>query len=523
MIQDLEKSYIAEKSTDIAVIGSGPIGIMVAVALARAGRKVALCECGGETPNLSTQALNDADVVGRKHLGVKEGRARLLGGTSTLWGGQLVAFREIDFKAREWLGVDDWPIQHADIAPYFEKAAHMLGLPTIDDNEEVVWRQLGAKKPDFGPEIQMILTRWLKQPNLARMFEQDLKHNPAIEVLLHACAVGFESTGSSISCAHLRTPSGKTSKLYAKTIVLACGTIEASRLMLASAYDNRQLPWVGNRWIGRGFQDHLDMRAATVEPFDRKAFDDIFDNIFLKGFKYNPKLQLSSLIQEECGITNVAAAMMYESSLSEHLSNIKIFIKALRNGVLPPNLFEIFSHFRALTAIWWPLIVRYLKDNRLFNPGDLGIGLRVHCEQRPLESSSITIRPDDRDAFGLPRCVLDWRVDGCEIETIAVLCEKVKVKMEAMGLARVTIDPDVLARDPATLTNAQDTNHHCGGLRMGAGIEDGVVDRNARVFGTENMYVAGAAIFRSSSFANPTYTAMALALRLVDHLLEQAV
>lgn len=158
----------------------------------------------------------------------------------------------------------------------------------------------------------------------------------------------------------------------------------------------------------------------------------------------------------------------------------------------------------------------------MMNPGDLGIGLRVHCEQRPLDQSQITIRPDQRDAYGLPRCVLDWQVDGRELETIAVFCEKVKERFEAMQLARVVVDHGILARDPAALAAAQDTNHHCGGLRMGRSPEDGVVDRNALVFGTSNLFVAGAAVFRSSSFANPTFTAMALGLRLVDHLIGEA-
>ena len=49
----------------------------------------------------------------------------------------------------------------------------------------------------------------------------------------------------------------------------------------------------------------------------------------------------------------------------------------------------------------------------------------------------------------------------------------------------------------------------------------GVVDSNCKVFGTQNLYVAGAAVFPSSSFANPTFTAMALARRLSKHLVDE--
>jgi choline dehydrogenase-like flavoprotein len=41
-----------------------------------------------------------------------------------------------------------------------------------------------------------------------------------------------------------------------------------------------------------------------------------------------------------------------------------------------------------------------------------------------------------------------------------------------------------------------------------------VVDSNLRVFGTSNLFIVGAATFRSTGFANPTLTGVALALRL---------
>ena len=56
---------------------------------------------------------------------------------------------------------------------------------------------------------------------------------------------------------------------------------------------------------------------------------------------------------------------------------------------------------------------------------------------------------------------------------------------------------------------------------MAASAEEGVVDHNLRVFGSENLYVAGAAVYPSTGFGNPTYTAMALGLRLCDHLAER--
>lgn len=53
---------------------------------------------------------------------------------------------------------------------------------------------------------------------------------------------------------------------------------------------------------------------------------------------------------------------------------------------------------------------------------------------------------------------------------------------------------------------------------MADGPDAGVVDRDLKVFGTRNLYVLGAAAFPTGSYANPTLTAIAFALRLAEHL-----
>ena len=58
---------------------------------------------------------------------------------------------------------------------------------------------------------------------------------------------------------------------------------------------------------------------------------------------------------------------------------------------------------------------------------------------------------------------------------------------------------------------------------MAADAAGGVVDRNCKVFGTENLYLSGACVFPTAGATNPTNTVVALALRLGDHLVENPI
>jgi choline dehydrogenase-like flavoprotein len=64
-------------------------------------------------------------------------------------------------------------------------------------------------------------------------------------------------------------------------------------------------------------------------------------------------------------------------------------------------------------------------------------------------------------------------------------------------------------------------NHHMGTTRMSDDPRRGVVDRNTRVHGTDNLYIAGSSVFPTSGAANPTLTIVAMTLRLADLLRER--
>jgi choline dehydrogenase-like flavoprotein len=61
-------------------------------------------------------------------------------------------------------------------------------------------------------------------------------------------------------------------------------------------------------------------------------------------------------------------------------------------------------------------------------------------------------------------------------------------------------------------------SHHIGTTRMADNPQQGVVDRDCKVHGINNLYLASSSVFPTSSYANPTLTIIAIALRLADYL-----
>ena len=96
---------------------------------------------------------------------------------------------------------------------------------------------------------------------------------------------------------------------------------------------------------------------------------------------------------------------------------------------------------------------------------------------------------------------------------------KVKRWAENNNIAKLQINPLLLQDPVAFVEQAEDGLHHAGGVRMAREMRDGVVDTDLKVFGAKRLYCCGSSVFPRSGFANPTMTAMALAVRLGEHLI----
>jgi choline dehydrogenase-like flavoprotein len=121
---------------------------------------------------------------------------------------------------------------------------------------------------------------------------------------------------------------------------------------------------------------------------------------------------------------------------------------------------------------------------------------------------------DQRDALGMPRLALDAKPGELERRSIFAATRSLATRLGAQLRGRLRLDLD--PADPwAGLAPAQ---HPSGTTRMHEDPRQGVVDANCRVHGLANLFVAGSSVFPSCGHARPTWTLLALSLRLAEHV-----
>ncbi len=98
------------------------------------------------------------------------------------------------------------------------------------------------------------------------------------------------------------------------------------------------------------------------------------------------------------------------------------------------------------------------------------------------------------------------------------MVERERTKLKAKGRGRGWALAGVLL---ATLAACDAPSAEERARAAAEEIKQGVVDPNSRIHGMSNMYVAGSSVFPTAGANFPTFTLVALSLRLADHLVVQ--
>jgi choline dehydrogenase-like flavoprotein len=190
---------------------------------------------------------------------------------------------------------------------------------------------------------------------------------------------------------------------------------------------------------------------------------------------------------------------------------------------------------RRLTTADRRSFLKYLGRSLADLPGTIRAAVRRAVHGRyPVESwildNQMEIAPNadsrvtldaSRDALGLPRVRLDWRLSPIDKRSLWRTHEIIgrELKRAGLGALHLELDTDESSWPSGTVG----AFHHMGTTRMDVTPRRGVVDADCRVHGIRNLFVAGSSVFPTGGASNPTLTIVALALRLAEHLKRRAL
>jgi choline dehydrogenase-like flavoprotein len=541
MTQALNLHGATALSHDVAVVGSGPAGLKTALDLADAGLKVLLIESGPDDTGGTAQALSDAELVNESfHAPMALSVRRGLGGTSRLWGGRAVAFDDVDFADRDGLDEARWPITAADIRPWYAAACQFL-----DCGPDVFAQEWPETVHADGLRLDA-LERWCAHPDTRRLHGDRVKTHPDITLMLDTTVVKIDVDPVSGMVCGLETkgPAGP-SRQSARAYVIAAGGLETTRLLLASRLEHPALFGGPDGALGRFYMGHAFGSIASIQFL--KPGDDARFNFYrdASGRYVRRRFTLDQETQMRLGVMNMSAWPELPELHDPRHGNaiLSLAYLALATPVLGPRLMaEAIRRrklgdgpIRPLPHVWNLLkgapsaalfAIRFLNaryGSKVRIPGFFVLNrahryaFHYHSEHAPDADSRVTLG-EARDALGMPRLKIDLRFGARDAQSILRFHEALADRLETAGIARIEHELPEDARAQAILDQASDGFHQVGTARMSAEPGRGVVDANARVHGTPNLFLAGSAIFPSSGQANPTLLAVALAARLAARL-----
>jgi choline dehydrogenase-like flavoprotein len=479
---------------DLAIIGGGPVGISLALALAGTRLKIALLESGGGNFDPAIQKMYRGSQTGIVLPPLEYSRLRYLGGSTNHWGGWCRPLDAIDFEKRDWLPYSGWPITQKDLAPYYPRAQ------TLVEAGPWFYEKAGAVAAATAPLLDIgrggIYTSWFQfsktrgdvlPTHFGTRYESDLKAARNLTLYEHANVMGLRLSPDARRIDHLDmgTLTGKRFTVKPRYTVLATGGMENARLLLASNDVAAAGVGNGNDLVGRFFAD-------TPTPRDTGTM------VIFGG----------------------APASYYGATV------------AMNNGMVVRATFAPDDAFRrqnkvlgSLTTLEEPVALDDIgRDAVVATALALGVdasGARTYSlgcgmELPPDPERRLTLT-NAHDALGMPRLKVNMTMpDSVFAQYNRTMRELGRQMLAARtGMIRINLEKRAqwLAGDVMTWGN-----HHMGTTRMSDDPKSGVVDADLAVHGVPNLFVAGSSVFPTYGASNPTLNLLALTLRLADHL-----
>jgi choline dehydrogenase-like flavoprotein len=359
------------------------------------------------------------------------------------------------------------------------------------------------------PLDDTIIKNKMWQYNHARygkMYKERIVNAKNIHLYTYANAVDLQTnnTVTEVNKIVVKNYTGKTHTVKAKQIIMACGAIQNTRLLLAS--NSRAKAGLGNDndLVGRYFMEHIEVPVADIEmlkPFPTNLYT--FDFVATKA---SAELSITPEVQEKEQILNGTSSFHLNTPpLDEQKKRISSW----------ESFSKVEKHLSKLSNSW-----KMAEEEAKQGKGNVGKSFRmdIRLEQAPNPNSRVSLS-NEKDELGVPRVHMNWDLTPLDKRSIRTIHFLVGKEMAKSGLGRLKFRNHFEdENDNSWPDDTHGGNHHMGTTRMNSDPKKGVVDINCKVHGISNLFIAGSACFPTAGAPNPTLTLTALSIRLSDHI-----
>ena len=588
---------------DVVIVGAGVAGALMADTLAAAGKHVLLLEAGADRsldiggyqpyvdqylrapsgvpnapypPNPNAPSANVLDIgnpstssylVQQGNLPFLSDYTRELGGTTLHWQGACPRMVPNDFQLHSVYGQGvDWPIDYAELEPYYEKAEGALGVAadvedqrilgmTFSDGYEFPMHKMPQSLVDQffmrtidGMTVTLDGHDYPVRP-ISLPQARNSTPNPAYKDkdgrgYKPVSYVGDGDRGLRCQGNSACTPLCPVQAKYnaRKTLLKARATAGdrlsivsqavASKLLIDSnskriegvryrTYSDPKKPSPAGEFTARGriyviAANAIETARLLLVSGAANRSDQVGRNLMDHPYMYS---------------WGLAPEPVYPYRGPDTTSGLE----TLRDGGFRAK----HASFRMSIANWgWSgspgadvdqfvaggLFGRALRD-KLHDTCTRHVRFGIMVEQLPDPSNRITINPAYVDAFGIPRPVATYDIAPYSLDGARAAREVAARVFERAGVQDCTeykARPgfQLVGRDGRTF-NLMGAGHIVGTHRMGRTAEDSVVNSSLQTWDHPNLFLAGAGAMVTIGTSNPTLTTAALTLRAAEQVLRE--
>ncbi len=522
-----------ELSADYCIIGAGPAGLTLALELVGSGADVLIVEAGhaqGRRDDLDPVAPGAA-------IGAVSDITNLcaVGGNANAWsvhtpvtnrGVRFGRFPQSDLGAA-------WPVPAPDLEAAYRRAAQIWKINPDG------WTPPQAPLAT-GPDVVSAMFQFADARTLLSDVKTALLSAPKPARFLvnaEAQAIEFSAPGTARRLRIASAP-GHTIYVRASEFILTSGCMGVTRLLLNSQTPEGHAPGNAHDQLGRYFMDHPLVDGGLLFPASSHIFEEerAFDLRRDERGVRMAHLHLSASALQREAIPNLSVILlprranelgMERRSLRRqraHKAGLAVR-EAIERRQLP-RLTHIGAALAGSDEMLWRLARLWLKPQANLGRGGWSNGAHpgaefsafqvLHqAEQKPDPNNRLTLS-DERDALGMRRLAIDWSWSDADKQALERGQAVFAKSFAALGRFEPRRD---MSGAPLLMTHSM--GHHMGTTRMHADARHGVTDPFGRVHGIQNVHVCSSSLFPSGSYINPTFTILALSVRLAAHLISQ--